>query len=268
MSRLLVRHSLTAAVKRLDQTQTLHAKASLTLNLSPRVRGRERPITRVAVVVEGDVQTPHTAPPAMTGSLSIRAQGRGTELFATGALRLFKDAVAFRLEEIPILINPSGSLQKKWTYVAAPALETKNGPDIRAVFSAATKQFHYEGKVQHAGQRAAYYTGKLSPETAQKLAQVFSQSTSHNRALNVVARLLKAYDVKSLEAWVGPDNALTIAAVFVRPLPTGKTFETARLELAFSEYGKPVSVDRPPQQSTVKPAVFAKLFGTGQLQAQ
>lgn len=114
------------------------------------------------------------------------------------------------------------------------------------------------------GERLDKYSVSLSDEEQQQLAGILTLENSGNRGLNTIARLLKANKLESLNIFLNKNQELSrIEAHFIRPLSNGDTFDFATLTLTFSDYGKDVAIDLPQKQVTVKPEVFSKLFGTG-----
>ena len=255
--------------ERLQGAHSLHAKAELLLHPALPQGARERPFTQATIRVEGDVQYAENGAPELTGKLYSEARGRGTIFFADGDVRLLHDAVAFRLENLPVLLNPSGSLIKRWTYVDVPALQASNTSDVLAAVREAAQQLRYEGKQDLDGDSAYYLTGSLTPEHEDKLISVLQQSTSGSRALHVVARLLGAADADSVKVWVdtGSHELRQLEVVFSRPLRDQKA-PVATLRLSLRDYNKAVSIERPPREASVNPSVFARIFGTGDLKIE
>lgn len=249
--------------------QSYHVKANISINLPILIQNRERPFTNVIGVVEGDVQREEHGTPEFTGKLYGQMKGRGEEFSADGELRILNDAVAFRLKNFPVLVNPSGSLRNRWTYVDAPLLHTRNASDITNALRVAFKELNYVGRVQSEGTDVVRYNGTFTPETKTALITLFQRDVSGNQGWHVLARLLASNDVRSVTVDVTPQGELhEVAAIFVRQRPDGQDFERAGVKVSFSEYNKAVNVERPARQSRVSPSVFAKLFGTGEIEPQ
>src|SRR3989344_3154391 len=123
------------AFAKLAAAPSLHTSAELSINLPERFGSRNRPLTKVDIAIVGDVAR-HDGAPEMAGTLDIEARGRGNAFFTNGDLRIFRDRMAFRLTEFPTLLNPSGSLSEKWTYVTVPLLQTNNGEALRVAAAA------------------------------------------------------------------------------------------------------------------------------------
>jgi len=268
------RGELAKSVQAFTQAKTMHASAELTVQFPPLSSGRERPFTELYVRVEGDAEraartnAPQLAnAPQLGGTLHMESRGRGNVFFADGDVRLLSDATLFRLETLPVLLNPSGSLIKKWTIVSAPVLQTNNASAIQNALSGVFQRLSYTGRESVDGASALHFSGHLNAEDEEKAAAALAQNASGNRALNIVARLLRGSDIKSLDVWVAPrgHEIQRVQIVFVRP---GSSREFATLKLSFTDYGKKVSIDRPRVQTSVNPAVFAHLFGTGEIHAQ
>lgn len=250
--------------------QTLHAKAALNLRLPERLRDSERPFTQILLQIEGDVAPAVDArSPEATGQLLIEARGRGNIFFADGEIRILQDEVLFNLENLPVFLNPSGSLVKKWTRVAIPTLQTKNEEAVKTALASVGNGVSYIGKETIDGKSLLHYQGALSSEQQQGLIAVMRQSESDNRALGVLARLLQANTVKSLDIWVdGPaEDIRRIKVHFVRPLADGGEYDFATLNFDLTDYGKDVAIDRPNALLSVRPEVFGRIFGNGELAA-
>lgn len=257
------------ALENFMAAQTYHVKANISINVSALLQDRERPFTNVIGVVEGDVRREEHGTPEFTGQLYGQMKGRGEEFSTDGELRVLNDAVAFRLKNFPVLVNPSGSLRNRWTYVDAPLLQTRNAADIVTVLQNAFAELNYLGRVQSEGAEVVRYSGTLTPETKANLVSLFHQDASGNEGWHVLARLLGGNDVRSVTVDITPQGEFhEITAVFTRQRPDGQEFERAGVKLSFSEYNKAVNIERPPRQSRVSPSVFAKLFGAGEIEPQ
>jgi hypothetical protein len=264
------RPSPVAALQKLSQASTLHATAELEIQLPTTFRrNQERPFTVLTSRVEGDVQYRDTTP-ELTGTLFMEAKGRGNTFFANGDLRILHDAVAFRLENLPVLLNPSGSLIRRWTYVPTNPLATQNGAQIRASLRSLFQNLKYEGTDTINGATAHRYSGRLTEEQEAALVGQLQKSTSGSSAWHIAARLLEASNVDTIQVWVerGSLEIPRMEITFVSPAGEGQTRPVAKLRLAFTEYGKKVTIDRPRQEATVRPDVFGRLFGTGEVEAQ
>lgn len=263
VSRRLPLEALAMAVA----TQTMHVNSELTLHLPERLNGKPRPFTQVVSRVDGDVARGDGGVPELTGTLRVEATGKGTLFFADGEARILHDAVAFKLHDLPVLLNPSGNLIDKWTYVASTLLTTKDPGAAGAALQQVFTKLSYTGRERINGESLRRFDGTLAEEEEQQLAHVLSKEQSGNLGLDVVARLLGAHKLKRLSVWIGSGKELRrIELNFVHPLQRGGEFDFATLTLTFTDYGKPVSVDRPEKQLTVRPAVFARLFGTGDVE--
>ncbi|MEX1997413.1 MAG: hypothetical protein WEA04_01920 [Candidatus Andersenbacteria bacterium] len=255
---------------KLTAAPSYHARAELLLNLPVRLQGRERPLNQITLRTEGDVVRDTTGVPEFTGTLFTEARGRGTVLFADGQLRLLAEAVAFRLENLPVLVNPTGSLVEKWTYVDSRLLTTRNGPEIRQVLSDVFSQLAYQGKEQDNGGAIWRYAGSLRAEDEARLIATLQHQVSGNHGYHIIARLLQAYDVQSLVVDVATETqeVRTITVTFVMPESASSASALAVLNLAFSDYGKAVVIDRPVKQLTVRPEIFSRIVGTGEILPQ
>ena len=257
------------AFMKLATADTLHASAELSLNLPDRFRGRRRPLTRVNIAVEGDVARNEAGIPELTGTLKGEGRGSGTSFFFDGVTTLLHDRVAFRLTEFPVLLNPSGSLSNRWTHVNVPLLATHNPQALQGLLSTLAQQADYQGRETLEGTRVAHYSVALTADQEDELVKAFELPTSGNRALHTLARLLRANNVDALDLYINSSNdELTkITVHFVRPLPDGTNYDFANLTLSFTEYGKSVTIETPPEEARVRPEVFSNLFGTGEVQA-
>lgn len=263
VSRTLPRQALAEA----SQAATLHTKAELMLHLPERLKGKPRPFTRVVSRVEGDVARGEGGIPELTGTVRVEATGKGTLFFADGEARILREAVVFNLHDLPVLLNPSGSLVDKWTYVDSSLLVMKEPQAAHAALQQVFSKLIYQGRERVAGESLRRFDGTLTEEEEQSLATVLSREQSGNLGLDVVARLLEAHKLKRMSVWVGSRKELRrVELNFVHPLQRGGEFDFATLVLTFTDYGKPVTIVRPARQLTVRPDVFARLFGTGDVE--
>ena len=251
------------AFENLASAETLHAKSELTIHLPSRQGGRDRPFTDIDIVVDGDVRWEEGKNPEMTGQLALEAKGRGNIFFADGEARILQDRVLFNLENLPVFLNPSGSLVKRWTEVAVPLLETRNGDQVREALASVVQKLESAGKETIDGESLRIYTAQLAEEEEQALGEILRQRNSGNRALHIVYRLLDANIMKELAVGVDPgsNEIRRIQARFVRPLADGREFDFATLTLTFSDYGKEVVIDAPRPELAVDAEIFADLFG-------
>jgi hypothetical protein len=264
VSRTLPVQSLAAA----SRASTFHAKAELTLHLPERLKGKPRPFTQVISRVEGDVARGEGGVPELTGRLRVEATGKGALLFAEGEARILREAVAFKLHDLPVLLNPSGSLIDKWTYVDSSLLAVKEPQAVQTALQQVFSKLSYHGRERVDGESLRRFDGTLTEKEEQQLATLLSREQSGNLGLDVVARLLKAHKLKRMSVWVGSQKELRrVELTFVHPLQRGGEFDFATLTLTFTEYGKSVTIDRPEKQLTVEPKVFARLFGNGDVEA-
>lgn len=262
------RGAVVRAFENLADAESFHTQAELMINLPERLRGRERPFTKTTVRLEGDVKRAEDHTPEFTGTMYFEARGRGNVFFADGQGRILRDQVLFNLDNLPVFLNPSGSLVKRWTKVEVPLMQTQNGNQVREallwVMAKATpagkEAVPFDG-AQGKGEQLARLAITLTEEEEKALADVLRQSASGSRALDVLARLLDANVVKELLVWVGNGQVRQVRAHFVRPLSGGREFDFAMVTLRFTDYGKDVVVDAPEPKLTVRPEVFAALFG-------
>lgn len=259
---------LAQAFDQLLAAESLHAKTVLTINLPGRWRGVDRPFTVVLAQIEGDVVQADDGTPELAGRLRLEGRGRGNIFFADGDVRILQDQVLFNLVNLPVLLNPSGSLVKKWTRVPVPLLRTRNGEQVKMALADLVSKVSYAGKETIDGATLWHYQGSLAAEEQQALVEVLRRGVSGNQALGVVARLLRANEVDELDIWVDKParQVRRISAHFARPLADGGKFDFARLTLDFSAYNQPVVIDRPAPALTVKPDVFARIFGSGEVE--
>ena len=265
-NRVNKQRGLQQAAAQLAQAVSAHVQVEYVMHLPERLRDSKRPFTEVAVTIDGDIGRGEEAS-VMTGTLAGELTGPGNTFFFNGELRILSDAVAFHLSEFPILLNPTQSLVNKWTYVPSILLPTKNAADIQASLGQALQSFAYRGSAQTLdGRKAWQYTGQLTADQEQALADVLRHEASGNQGWDTLARLLDANEARNITLLLDPANRTLIGASidFVRPLSNGDTFEVASLALAVSDYNTSVTVDRPEQEATARPEVFSKLFGTAE----
>lgn len=261
--------ALQQAFTKLASAQTLHTRAELTINLPTRQRNHQRPFTEITAVIDGDVQRGVNNIPELTGTLNGHAKGEGNIFTLQSEVRVLTDAVAFKLNEFPVLLNPSGSLTRKWTYVNSPLLTTTNPTTVSDALAAALPAFEYRGRDTRHGTRLAHYQATVTPEEEDALTAILAKQTSGNEALHVLARLMNANNIATADLWLNTrtDEIAELKLNFVRPLSNDRTFDFATVTLAFTDYNKPVTIERPPVELTSKPDPFAKLFGRGEITA-
>lgn len=258
------------AFTNLVNAESYHTNTQLDLQLPVQLQNRERPIVNVTMRVDGDVQYQDNRP-VLTGNLYTEARGRGMVLFSEGDVRVLPNDVAFRLSSLPTLLNPSGNLVNKWTYVNVPTLETRNPEQVRSTFSEMLQGMTYVGESElpdtSGGQEMNHYTRTFTPEQENAMVETFRQANSGNRGLHVVARLLRAFDITSFDTWVDPrrDQVRMIQVTFKKPTASDQPSQGATLRMAFSDYGKEVVIDEPPKELTVRPDIFAQMFGRGEI---
>jgi hypothetical protein len=260
--------ALAQAGQQLATMSGTHATTSLAIQLPEHLRGRLRPFRQVKVVLEGDVARSEKGL-QMAGTLKGEARGPGNTFFTNGDIRVLDDAVAFRLEDFPVLLNPTGSLVNKWTYVATPALELRTTETLREAWDIVVSAAAYDGRETFAGEQVLRFRGTLVPEEKQRLVELLQLETTGNQGLHVLARLLAANDVESFSLAVSARGRQLrqITAHFVRPLEDGSVYDFATWELSLNDAEEAVVIERPPQELTAQPSVFAKLFGSGDIEA-
>ncbi len=255
------------AFSRFKGVDSMKVDAELVLNLPRRMGSKERPFTQVRSRVEGNMVGPFEEAPKFSGDLYVEAKGRGNIFFASGDLRVLEKDIMFYLDEMPVFLNPSGSLVKKWTRVEVSALKTRNKEEMERVLAGLFSKLEKIGDEQDNNGEWVRFSGRIDEEWENKANRVFAREQSGNLALDVVSRLLESNNIKSLDVWVDKKSKepRKMEAFFVRPLSNGENFDFARLTVNFSEYGKEVNVDRPESQLKVDASVFGKLFGKGEI---
>lgn len=258
--------ALAASLENFVKTQTYHVDAQLVMDL-PTQQNRQQPLVSVTFDVNGDVQEQENGQPVFAGTMRSEARGRGMVLFADGQIDLLPNAVAFRLDNLPTLLNPKGNLVEKWTYVDVPPLQTNNADAVRNAFEGLVKHADYVGRGNGDQAKLNQYRVPVSSEDESNLIEVFRQAHSGNRALHVVTRLLRAYDVGSLNVWIDSDKKQLRRVEAVFGVIQDNSFDDrATLTLSFSDYGKKVIIETPPKELTVRPDVFSRIFGTGEIE--
>jgi hypothetical protein len=255
------------AFAKVEEARTMHAKGQLTIRLPEQLDGRDRPFTNVSMEIAGDIKRSDNNVPELSGNLFAKASGRGNIFFADGEVVLLTNEVLFNLSELPTLLNPTGSLINKWTQVNVGTLNTSNSEQIRDAFVSIARAVRYAGRDSIDGERTIRYSGTISQEHEQLLADAFRFRYSNNRSLHIIARLLDAADVDSVEIWTtGQHELRRVNANFAIPLRDGSKFDFVKLTLTLSDYGKDIAIEIPTYQLTVKPDVFTTIFGTGQVE--
>ena len=255
------------AAEQLQQAGGLHSEVSLSINLPERMRSKQRPLTKVTIDLNGDVVKGEQAL-EMAGDMNLEAKGPGNIFFAKGEMRVLEDATAFKLSEFPVLLNPSGNLSGKWTYVPSRLMTIKQDGLALAVLQKLGEGLNYQGTEKIDAESTWHFAGTVSDEASKQVQEAWRMSNSDNKGLDTVARLLAANRVKQLDVLVSKNNdqLRQIKANFVRPLSNGNEFDFATLEISLTDYGKVVTIDRPAEELAVKPDVFAKLFGSGEIE--
>lgn len=257
--------TLAASLKNLVEAESYHVDAQLDMDLPTR-QDRQQPLASVTFEVNGDVEAMESSQPIFAGQLRSEARGRGIVLFADGELRLFQDAVAFRLDNLPTLLNPKGNLVEKWTFIDVPVLQTNNSNDVRGALESFVKRAEYVGKGSGDQRGLNQYRVSISSEDEASLVEIFRQAHSGNRSLHILARLLRAYDVGTLNVWADPSTKelQRITATF-GVIKDGSFDERAVLQLGFTDYNKEVAIEEPPRELSVRPEVFGRIFGSGEI---
>lgn len=248
----------------LMDAKSYHASLELLLQLPPLPSGRQRPVQEVTVALEGDVARSE-AGMEFAGQLHGEARGAGTVLFTDGDLRLLSDATAFRLSVLPSLLRSSGALVNKWTFVKVPVLATRDSSAIEAALADVVGGATYIGKESKADFGSLHhYSAQVSLEQEQNLARVLPAESAGSQAWEALAFLLDALNMKSVEWWVdgGDDELRMVQVAFVESSSQGDAQERARLLLSFSDFGKEVVIERPPQEQVVRPEAFHSLFNS------
>lgn len=255
------------AIEQLQQAGGLHSEINLSLNLPERMRNRQRPLTKVSIDLDGDVVKSGEAL-EVAGVMNLEAKGPGNIFFAQGEISAWENITAFKLSEFPVLLNPSGNLSGKWTYVRTRLLGIKSEGQPLAALRSLGEGLTYQGTDKVGEEPAWRYSGTVSDEASKQLQEAWRLSTSDNKGLDVIARLLAANKVKQLDVWVAKNDSQLrqVKVNFVRPLSNGNEFDFATLDILLTDYGKVAVIDRPAEELTVKPEVFAKLFGTGEIE--
>ena len=236
------RANVTRAAQKMMNADTMHINAELVINLPERSRGRERPFTKMTVRLGGDMTRTDDRTPEFGGTLYFEARGRGNVFFADGQGRIFRDRVLFNLDNLPVFLNPSGSLVKRWTKVEIPLMQTRNAAQVQEALLRVMDKAESAGKESLGGESLRRFTITLTEEEEKMLIDVLHQSTSGNLALDVLARLLDSNVMKDLTVWVKGDELRQVRAQFVRPFKdaqgTPQEFDFATLTLRFVDYGK------------------------------
>lgn len=261
------------AAEKLLSADAMHVKTELLINLPERFRGQERPFTKVMIRLDGEVARAGDQTPEFTGSLYLEARGRGNVFFADGQGRILKDRVLFNLDNVPVFLNPSGSLVKRWVKVEASLLTARHSAHVREVLAAGFRNLQRTGLDTVDGEKLVRYSGTFSEEQEQQMADVLRQDVSGSPALHTLARLLNTNQVKTFDVWIdgSAQEIRRVRVHFVRPVRPAQgepfDFDFATLTMAFTDYGKEVAIDVPEARRVVKPEVFARLFGTGNVEA-
>lgn len=255
------------AMEQLQQAGGLHSEVNLSINLPERMRSKQRPLTKVTINLNGDVVKRERAL-EMAGDMNLEARGPGNIFFAKGELRILEDATMFKLSEFPVLLNPNGNLSGKWTYVPSRLMTIKQDGQQLAWLQKLGEGLIYQGTEDIGSESVWHFSGTVSDEISRQVQGAWRLRNSGNKGLDTIARLLAANRVKQLDVWVSKkdDQLRMVKANFVRPLSNGNEFDFATLEISLTDYGKVAVIERPAEELTVEPEVFAKVFGTGEIE--
>lgn len=258
------RDAIEEAIANVIAANSYHAMAELVLDLP----SQRNPAQLIDVVMraEGDIQETENDT-LFGGNLFIEAKGRGLVLFTEGELRIMPASVAFKLNSLPALLNPEGTLTDKWTYVDTDTLRSTNTLEINQLLIDVGSSLQRRGPERIPGteQQGIHYQGQLTQEQEDVLVAALRQPTSNSKAWNVVARLLRAFDARVVDVWIDEEEnpqLRRVAVTFENPEVQNDDPE-ATLILAFSDFGKEVNIEAPEREITVSPEVFARLFGEG-----
>jgi hypothetical protein len=256
------------ALIKLAEAERWQVKADLKLHLPQTWRGRERPFREVVLSSEGQLVRQNEGGRAFQGEIAGEAKGRGNIFFTDGEIVMTPEATAFRLENMPVLLNPSGSLLKKWTEVPVALLQTNNTAEIVQELREVVQGLQAAGAEEVEGEKLFKYQGALTEEQRQRLIEVLKKEVSGSEVWHVLARLLNANQVESLTVWTTAKSSSLkkVEVKFVRPLKNGGVYNLAELELVWGEaVGQSEEIALPEKQQVVQPGVFAKLFGQGEI---
>ncbi|MEX0649463.1 MAG: hypothetical protein WD200_00500 [Candidatus Andersenbacteria bacterium] len=258
--------ALERAVANMLAADRYHVSAELQLDL-PSQRNPAQ-LVDVTMRTEGDVEETEDGT-LYGGNLFVEAKGRGLVLFTEGELRLLPDSVAFKLDSLPALLNPEGTLANKWTYVDSPVLHSNNSAAINEAILNVSRSLQRRGSEEIPGGvgQGIHYQGQLTADQEDQLIAVLQQSVSGSRAWNVIARLLKAFDLNAIDVWVQENGVPQLRHVKL-------TFEKADIQndeaeavlvFTFGDFGKDVAIEAPDREITVSSEVFTRLFGEGEV---
>lgn len=253
----------------LDQLRSAdawHASVELALDLGDAI-SQERVIRDVVFAVEGDVRRAADETPELAGTFKIEGKGRGNIFFADGDVQLLHDRILFYLDNVPQLLNPSGSLAERWTLVESSILRTRNTAAIREALLLIAPAFSYEGTEEISGSTALRFTGDLTADQEEQLYEMLRQRSSGSPAWQVVARLLQANDISAVTFWIDEDTREFRQAKvsFERVLDEEEARHFATLTVLFTDYNVPVSFTEVEPSARVNPSIFSRLFGSGDL---
>ena len=259
--------TVAAAIGRLDEARSYHVRAEFKASLPVRSANRARPFTEVNGHITGDVKKNDHGTPEVTGQLYGELRGSGSLFFTDGDIRIGENVTAFRLENLPVFFNPSRNLVKKWTHVDSRVLATRNGSTIRENLNDLIQNVSPVGKEKVDGETWLRFRVKPTAAQEEALIKALQHSASENDAWNVIARLLYNFDARQIDFWVDADSQELhrVATVFGRPNKQGRFIRRTVIDLKFSEYGKDIAFSIPDKQLTVRPEVFGRLFGTGDI---
>lgn len=239
----------------LVQAHSTHITANLALTLPQNTTQlANQPIIDIAIETEGDAIWRER--PSYVGTFTISTKGRGMQLFTDGEIYILPEFSVFNIKNLPTLLNPSGTLQGKWTKVATPLLRATN-PELITPTFANIFQNWVESGTENSSVR---YEKTFSEEDEKAAESAFNFTASNSQGLHVLARLLKHFTVDKAEAWVTENTQELTQLKFHFTNPADQN-QQATLQFMFSEQGKEVQMNAPNEEATVQPEIFAQLFG-------
>lgn len=253
---------LEKALGNMAAATSYHTKVNLKLALPVRSPDREQPFRQVEIKLAGDVARDDTGA-EFGGRLYAEAKGRGNIFFADGEIFLLSDATAFRLENLPVLLNPTGSLVERWTYVDAALLRVNNNEQILAQLGGLANKAVKGARVED----TQWWLVPVTEEDEPRLIEMMRPGVSGSEAWGVLTRILRAYEVKTLALAVDKRNNSLSQVVMVAGErgEEGEISDKIELIVEFSDFGKDVVIERPEREATAKREVFGRVFGSGEL---
>jgi len=195
----------------------------------------------------------------LAGDMAIEVREGGKGLYMDGDVRLLHDAVALKFNEVPVGSEIKEALTNRWTYVPTALLKDTNNGNFQQALDILAANVSYVGIEELDGKDTYRFRSKFASEDEQLILTALQQGEADNPSVKTITKILTAFDIDTVDLFIDRGGRLReIKTLFA--LPEDKSKPAAVWSTKFSDYDKPVDIDRPPQQLTVKPELFNALL--------